>query len=178
MKNAAKDKGSVEINVSDSDSNSETSNFGSRRKKILLNNEQIFTKLQNNPAARANLASIHAARSHKYGHVQFGPKSWYREVVNISKKLTSQQDRRKFRQGLKCNIDFLNQLNMDDLMSNLLQGECGLNDLPKAVKIKFGEIFKCVRETPVIDIFKLINDAKANKIFSSIEEIVSLAHVS
>ena len=67
-------------------------------------------------SARSNLSAIHAARSHKYGHVQFGPKTWYKETVNISEKLTSQEDRRKFRQGLKCNIDFLNQLNLHDLM--------------------------------------------------------------
>ena len=96
MQNAGVDKGSVEINVSSSDSQSESSNSDSRRKKAILSNEKIFKKLQNNPAARANLASVHAARSHKYGHIQFGPKSWYREAVNVSKKLTSQEDRRNF----------------------------------------------------------------------------------
>ena len=68
----------------------------------------IFKKLKDNIAARSNLSSIHAARAYKYGYVQFGPKSWYKESSNISSKLTDQEDRRKFRQGLKCNVDFLN----------------------------------------------------------------------
>ena len=124
------------------------------------------------------MASIHAARAHRYGHVQFGPKGWYKEAENVSKKLTSQEDRRKFRQGLKCNLDFLNQLNMHDLMSILLEGEQGTNDLPKAVQSKLTDIFECLHEIPIIDILKLINDVKANKILSTIEKIVSLAHVN
>ena len=114
VKNAGVDKGN-EVNLSsDSDSSSESSSSDSNRKKEILSNEKIFKKLLNNPAERTNLASIHAARSHKYGHTQFGPKKWYRASENISRKLTAQEDRRKFRQGLKCNVDFLNQLNMHD----------------------------------------------------------------
>ena len=89
----------------------------------------------NNPAARSNLSSIHAARAHKYGLVQFGPKNWYKESVNISKKLTAQEDRRKFRQGLNCNVDFLNQVNMHDLMKGLLDGEQKIDNVPKTVKL-------------------------------------------
>ena len=88
-----------------------------------MSNEKIFKKLLNNPTARTNLASIHEARAHKYGHIQFGPKTWYKEAVNISRKLTSQEDRRKFRQGLRGESDFLNQLNMHDLMKSLVDSK-------------------------------------------------------
>ena len=76
--------------------------------KKTLNDKVLFKKFTNNIAARSNLSSIHAARAHKYGHVQFCPKSWYNESSNISTKLTSQEGRIKFRLDLKCNVDFLN----------------------------------------------------------------------
>ena len=123
MKNAGVDRGSVELISSESSSSSSEDNLSSKhRKKDIRSNEALFKKLKNNPSARASLASIHAARSYKYGQVHFGPKSWYKESSSVSEKLTSQEDRRKFRQGLKCDIDFLNQLNMHDIMKTLLEG--------------------------------------------------------
>ena len=175
VQNAGVDKGSVEINVSESDSSSSSD---SDHKKKFVDNEKIFKKLKNDPTARTNLASIHAARSHKYGYIQFGPKNWYKESLNVSQKFASQVDRRKFRQGLKCNVDFLNQLNMHDLMKELLNGEQELNELPKAVQIKLTDIFECLEKVPMIGILKLINKAKAEKICESLEKIVALAHVS
>ena len=127
----------------------------------------MFNKLKKNPSDRANLASVHAARSHKYGHVLLGPKNWYKESVNVLKKLTSQADRRKFRQGLKCDVDFLNQINMHDLMQNFLDGEQDLDDLPKAVRSQLSDIFECVKKVPWLDILKLINKTKAEKILYS-----------
>ena len=125
------------------------------------------------------MSSIHAARAHKYGQVQFGPKSWYKESNNISTKLTNQEDRRKFRMGLKCNVDFLNQLNMHDLMTNLIDGTQDITSIPETTISKLGEIiFECLKNVPMIDILKLIDNEKAKKIFTSIDKIVALAHVS
>ena len=124
------------------------------------------------------MASIHAARAHKYGHIQCGPKSWYKESNNISKKLISQEDRRKFRQGPKCDIDFVNQLNMHDLMKNLLDGKREVTSLPKTVKVKLGNIFECLNDIPLIDLLNIINKERAQKICTSIDKIVALAHVS
>ena len=138
----------------------------------------VFKKLKNNISARSNLSAIHSARSHKYGHVQFGPKSWYKESSNISEKLTSQEDRRKFRQGLKCNVDFLNQLNMHDLLSHFLNGKQDTKSLHKSTLARLGDIFECLKDIPVIDILKLIDREKAEKISSSIDKIVALAHFS
>ena len=86
MRHAGVDRGSVEIASSDSESENNDNKLASEsRKKEILSNEAIFKKLKSNVAARSNLASIHAARSHKYGHIHFGPKSWYKESNNISK---------------------------------------------------------------------------------------------
>ena len=124
------------------------------------------------------MSSIHAARAHKYGQVQFGPKSWYKESSNVSTKLTAQEDRRKFRQGLKCDVDFLNQLNMHDLMTNLIDGSQGITSIPKPTISKLENIFECLKDVPMIDILKLVDKEKAKKIFTSIDKIVALAHVS
>ena len=181
VQNAGVDRGSVEIDLEDSDSDSSSSEDSltkSKRSKEVVSNEAVFKKLKNNPAARASLSSIHAARTFKYGHVQFGPKSWYRESANVSEKLTSQEDRRKFRQGLKCNVDFLNQLNMHDLMKHLLDGKQEISSLPKSITGKLEDIFGCLKNTPLIEILKLIDSEKAQKLFACIDKIVALAHVS
>ena len=74
--------------------------------------EQVYKKLLKDPMARSQLENLHAARAHKYGFSQFGSKFWYKESKNISRKLKTQADRRKFRIGLKGLIDFINQLNV------------------------------------------------------------------
>ena len=181
VQNAGVDRGSVEIGLDECKTDSSSSDDSltkSKRNKEIVNNEVVFKKSKNNIAARASLSSIHAARAYKYGHVQFGPKSWYKESANISEKLTAQEDRRKFRQGLKCNVDFLNQLNMHDLMKNLLDGKQDISSLPKSITVKLADIFDCLKGTPLIDILKLIDNEKAQKLFACIDIIVALAHVS
>ena len=72
------DRGSVEVDVSETDSSSSDSDENidrKHRKKRVRNEEALFKKLKNNIAARSNLYSIHSGIAHKYGHVQFGPKS-------------------------------------------------------------------------------------------------------
>ena len=76
-----------------------------------------------------------------------------------------------------CNL-ILNQLNVHDLMKNLLDGEQNLDDLPKAVKSQLSDIFECLKKIPMLDILKLIDKTKAEKIFSALDKIVALAHVS
>ena len=125
VQNAGVDRGSVEIDTSENEYlSNESEHKDPTRKKQIVTDEALFKTLKNNVSARSKLSEIHSARSHKYGHVHFGPKSWYKESTNISEKLTSQEDRRKFRQGLKCNVEFLNQLNLHDL-SKILQGYRG-----------------------------------------------------
>ena len=85
---------------------------------------------------------------------------------NISEKLKSQEVRGKFRQGIKCDIDFLNQLNMHNLVKALLDGKRQLNTLPKTIRVKPGDIFECLKDFPLMDVLKLIDNEKAHKFFS------------
>ena len=62
-------------------------------------------------------------RAFKYGHAQFGPTYWYKEGPNLASKLKNQSDRRKFRQGLRSDVDFVNQLNLINLNSLMINGD-------------------------------------------------------
>ena len=76
--------------------------------------EFMFNKLREDPVARSRLENIHSARAHRYGASHFGPKFWYKESSAITTKFKSQADRRKFRQALRADLDFINQLNFLD----------------------------------------------------------------
>ena len=96
VQNAGVDRDSGEFDPRESESESLTQEdelTKKRRKKETLSDEALFKKLKNNVAARSKLSSIHAARSHKYGHVQFGPKKQYKESSNISRKMTKRQEK-------------------------------------------------------------------------------------
>ena len=178
VQNAGVDRGNVEIVLSDSESiiNEDNLTNESRNKKTL--NDVLLKKLTNNIVHRSNLSSVHTARAHKYGHVHFYPKSWDKESSNISTKLTSQEDRIKLCQGLKCNVDFLNQLNMDDLMANFINGDQDITLLLKTTISKLVDTFECLKHIPMLDILKLICNKKAKKIFVPIDKIFAFAHVS
>ena len=77
VQSAGVDRASVEIVSSDCESQEYVDGkiVNNNRRKEVLSDEDIFKKLKNSVAARTSLASIHAARSHKYGHHQFGQKS-------------------------------------------------------------------------------------------------------
>ena len=85
VRNAGVDRGSDEIELSERGSQSQDDDDRvSNLNKEMLNDKALFKKLKSNIAARSKLTSIHTARTYKYGHDQFGPKSWFKEFVNIS----------------------------------------------------------------------------------------------
>ena len=67
---------------------------------------------------------------------------------------------------------------MHDLMKVLNEGKKDISSLPKNVCTKICDIFECLTEIPLLDILKLIDTEKAQKIFNTIDKIVALAHVS
>ena len=81
----------------------------------------LFLNLKKNPKFRQSLPSLNTARAFKYGSRSFGKKSWYKENFDINARLRNNNDRRKFRFGLKSNVDFLIQLDMESLKSCLLE---------------------------------------------------------
>ena len=79
----------------------------------------FFSSLKLYPKLRRSLPSINSARAYKYGSRAFGQKSWYNENFNITKGLKTNADRRKFRFGIKSNVDFLIQLDIESLKTCL-----------------------------------------------------------
>ena len=46
-------------------------------------------------------------------------------------------------------------------MANLIYGSQDITSIPEAMKSKLGEIFECLKNVPMIDIIKLIDNEKA-----------------
>ena len=141
--------------------------------------EEVYEKLCANPLARSRLENLHAARSHKYGHAHFGPKTWYKESTNLAKKFKSQAHRRKFRVGLKGLVDFLNQLNILDLEKSLADGNAeGFKLLKMPVAVLPETFCQYLKNVPPMSILKFINPQKATVIRKLMDKISSLAHFS
>ena len=83
------------------------------------NGEFLFNRLQKHPHLRKSLSAANSARAFRYGSRAFGNKKWYKKNVDTQEGLKSNEDRRKFRFGLKTNIDFLIQLDVLNLKTEL-----------------------------------------------------------
>ena len=139
--------------------------------------EKWFKKLRKDPLARSRLENVHSARGFKYGFAHFGSKHWFKEKDNLAKKLKIQADRRKFRIGLKADVDFINQLNIMDLEDMVQNGDSGgLSLLKMQEPVLPAVMFKFLENTPPIKILELVNKRKAADINSLIQKISSLAH--
>ena len=80
----------------------------------------MFSKLSKYPTLRKSLKAINTARSYKYGSKTLGKNTWYSENFDVVKGLHSNRERRKFRFGLKSNVDFLLELDLANLKNCLL----------------------------------------------------------
>ena len=67
---------------------------------------------------------------------------------------------------------------MHDLMKILIKGEQKLGSLHKSIRCKLGDIFECLKDIPIIDILRLVDAQKAEKICTTIDKIAALAHLS
>ena len=136
-----------------------------------------FDKLRKNPLERSRLEKVHIARGHKYGIAHLGEKNWYQENLNLGNQLKTPSDRRKFRAGLKGDVDFINQMNMFDFEECLKSGNSkGLEILKHEHPLMTCELKNKLKEVSPIELIKFINEEKGNKILHIFDKIVSLAH--
>ena len=118
--------------------------------------QKTFQKLLKDRSARSRLDLLHTARGYKYGFTQFGPKNWYKDSQFLAKRLKTQADRRKFRQGLKANIEFINFLNVKDVEELFNSGDSGaLKLLNLDESIKPSELFAILDKVPLLSLLKL-----------------------
>ena len=149
----------------------------SDRADELYASQKVFKKLLNDPSARSKLESLHTARSFKFGAAQFGNKNWYKEARLVSNKLKSQADRRKFRQGLKGDVEFINYLNIKNLEDLLAAGDStALKLLNLDESMKPSELFLVLRKVPLIKMLKLWNAKKADELSAAIQKISDALH--
>ena len=87
----------------------------------------LYSKLQKYPHLRQALSSVNAARAFKHGSRAYGQKRWYREDFDLIRGIKTNKSRRQFRFGLKSNVEFLIQLDLENLRSCLLNRTFELN---------------------------------------------------
>ena len=139
----------------------------------------MFNKLRKDPLSRSRLENIHAARAHRYGAAHFGSKVWYKENQAVAKKFKCQAHRRKFRQALRADLDFINQLNLMDFDDLLKKGDTEpLNLLKLKEPVIPSDLFASLKKVPPIKILSLINESTAKKISGTLKKISELAHFS
>ena len=97
----------------------------------------------------------------------------------MRKKFKSQADRRKFRQGLRADLDFINQLNLLDLEDLLKSGkEDALNLLKLDEPVIPSDLFAFLKSVPPLKIIRLINHTVAENLVGILQKINDLAHFS
>ena len=80
---------------------------------------KLFPKSPRFSHVRRSLASVNAARSFQYGAKFFRNTKWYTDELKVVEKMDSNEDRRKFRFGLKSVVDFLIQIAFETLLECL-----------------------------------------------------------
>ena len=141
--------------------------------------QKTFQNLLKDESARSRLDLLHTARGYKYGFTQFGPKNWYKDSQFLAKRLKTQADRRKFRQGLKADIEFINFLNVKDVEELFNSGDSGaLKLLNLDESIKPSELFAILDKVPLMSLLKLWNVEKAGKLETLIKKISDALHFS
>ena len=137
----------------------------------------MFDKLRKNPLERSRLENVHIARGHRYGIAHLGQKHWYQENLNLGNQLKTLSDRRKFRAGLKGDVDFINQLNKLNFEDCLKAGSSeGLKILKRQHPLMTCELKNKLKEVSPIELIKFVNEEKANEIIQIFDKIQSLAH--
>ena len=75
----------------------------------------MFMSSKNYHFIKKSLSSVNSARAQSYSSCFFGNEKWYCEDFDFEKLLLHPNDRRKIRFGLKSNVDFLIQLDLQNL---------------------------------------------------------------
>ena len=132
----------------------------------------LYSKLQKYPHLRQALSYVNAARAFKYGSRAYGQKKWYTEDFNISRGLKSNKSRRQFRFGLKSNVEFLIQLDLENLRSCILDPTFELNKnqssptVPLLSDGSFFDLMNKMNEKRCTKFCKIMNRLHGNLHFS------------
>ena len=135
-----------------------------------------LANLRENKNARNNLSSLHAARSCLYGSRGLGDKKWFSDKPGIASRLKTQSHRRQFRMGLIANIAFYNRLNLLDLTSWLESGTSSdLAAVNPDSTFSISQLRDIVRRISPLDLLRMLNPDKAERLSAAVSEISVLA---
>ena len=85
--------------------------------KSLFSSHKKFAHIQR------SIQSIHSAKSVIYGSTFFGARKFYNDEFDFKKEPLHPHDRRKIRFGLKSVVDFIAQLDLQNLRAYLTESE-------------------------------------------------------
>ena len=81
--------------------------------------QRLFQSPKSFSRVRRSLSSVLSAKSFVYGTTFFGPKNYYSDEFDFTKEPLHPAHRRKIRFGLKSIVDFITQLDVENLKSYL-----------------------------------------------------------
>ena len=141
---------------------------GSVQDTPAINQERLlFNELKSFPNLRKSLASVNLAKSYEYGSKTFGKKSWYREDFDVGRTLRENQDRRAFRFGLKSNVDFLIQLDLENLRACLLEKKTLSTHIPSS------ELHPKIPDGSFFSLMKTMDNTKFGRFCSIFNRLIS-----
>ena len=137
--------------------------------------QKLFSSPKTFNKVRRSLSSVLAAKSYVYGCTFFGCKNLYNEEYNFKKEPIHPATRRELRFGLKSIVDFIIQMDVENLKTCLHQNDRNVGDF-----VEHPSRLHDPRFSPD-SLFGLLSRTNPNKcklFFEIIERIVSNLHFS
>ena len=130
----------------------------------------LFSSPTNFGHIQRTLSSVFNAKSHVYGSTFFGKKAFYTHEFDFKKEPLHPSDRRKIRFGLKGLVDFIIQLDVDNLKTCLLDKDTAVSKF--TVHRSPQQNFQ-VPPDSCLGLIKRSNPSKCQIIFEILERITS-----
>ena len=120
-----------------------------------------------------SLSSLNSAKTLQYGFKFFGMQKWYSDDFNVSQKMRINDDRRKYRFGLKSNVNFLIQLDIENLIYCLTtNGEGKMEDCIPSQEINtvsdgsFADLMRISNGERLGSVVKILKRLRSNTNFT------------
>ena len=135
----------------------------------------LFSSPKNFSKIRRSLSSIFTAKSYVFCSTFFGQKSFYGDEFDFKKEPLHPNKRRQIRFGLKSIVDFIIQLDAENLKTCLLREDSNVKNFVEAQDNPHESRFS---PNSFFGLMYRTNPKKCNHIFEILERIVSNLHFS
>ena len=159
------DSGGLEPSMVNRDyANQYSPSFGIPIAPKLFSSPKTFSRI------RRSLNSVLAAKAYVCGSTFFGKKNFYDEEFDFKKGPLHPADRRKIRFGLKSAVDFIIQLDIENLKTCLIAKDSGVAEFKEFREVTQESQFTA---DSFFDLMNRTNPEKCRLIFQIIERVVS-----